>query len=182
MLQPLQGCFRFPREPGVRFATPGYPLESLRDRGKKSKAPHFNRSRSRSRSRTGPSRNSRQSTWIRGGDVLIALCARPVPSLPDPLRRLRHEDIPEGWEPIAPGRAKHAPWEEGPAAGISRRGAETLSRNHAVVVSRGAAERGLGHEPCNLGTWSPNGDWPELRPRVRSPRESLAVLQPPLPV
>jgi hypothetical protein len=32
MLQPLRGCFRFPREPGVRFATPGYPLKSLRDR------------------------------------------------------------------------------------------------------------------------------------------------------
>jgi hypothetical protein len=33
MLQALRGCFRFPREPGVRFATPGYPLRSLRDRG-----------------------------------------------------------------------------------------------------------------------------------------------------
>jgi hypothetical protein len=31
MLQPLQGCFRFPSDPGVRFVTPGYRLKSLRD-------------------------------------------------------------------------------------------------------------------------------------------------------
>jgi hypothetical protein len=39
-LQPLRGCFRFPCEPGVRFATPGYPLKSLRDRGNSPKGLH----------------------------------------------------------------------------------------------------------------------------------------------
>jgi len=29
--------------------------------------------------------------------------------MPDPLPRLQREGIPEGGEPIAPGRAKHAP-------------------------------------------------------------------------
>jgi hypothetical protein len=57
MLQPLQGCFRFPREPGVRFATPGYLLKSLRDRRNKPKDLHRNRSRSRSRSREGSHRH-----------------------------------------------------------------------------------------------------------------------------
>jgi hypothetical protein len=51
MLQPLQGCFRFPSEPGVRFATPGYLLRSLRDRGGRPKGLHRNRSRFRLRSR-----------------------------------------------------------------------------------------------------------------------------------
>jgi hypothetical protein len=46
--------FRFPWEPGVRFATPGCPLQSLRDRENKPKELH--RNRSRSRSRAGPSR------------------------------------------------------------------------------------------------------------------------------
>jgi hypothetical protein len=48
-----------------------------------------------------------------------------------------------------------------------------LSRNHAVVVSRGAAEcaeRGAGHEPCNLGNRSANGNWPACLPKVHSPR------------
>ena len=47
----------------------------------------------------------------RGGDVLIAMGDFRVPSIPDPLPSLRRAGIPEGWEPIAPGRAKHAPGE-----------------------------------------------------------------------
>ena len=46
-----------------------------------------------------------------GGDALVVLGDCRVPSMPDPLPRLRREGIPEGWEPIAPGRAKHAPGE-----------------------------------------------------------------------
>jgi hypothetical protein len=47
----------------------------------------------------------------RGGDVLVAMGDCRVPSVPDPLPRFRRAGIPEGWERIAPGRAKHAPGE-----------------------------------------------------------------------
>ncbi len=55
ILQPLQGCFRLLREPGVRFATPGYPLKSLRDRGGTSRTGLH---RKRSRFRAGPHRRN----------------------------------------------------------------------------------------------------------------------------
>ncbi len=52
-------------------------------------------------------------------------------------------------------------------------GCNAPSRNYAAVVSRGAAEsaeKGAGHEPCNLGNRSPKGDWPACLPKVHSPR------------
>jgi hypothetical protein len=96
-LQPLRCCFRFPRESGVRFATPGYPLKSLRDRGNKPKGLF----RSRSRYRTGPSRPCLRWKWVRGGDVLIAL------GMDQERRRGRHHPVPEvftGFKRVNPAR------------------------------------------------------------------------------
>jgi len=61
MLQPLRGCFPFPREPGVRFATPGYPLKSLRDKER------------------GHGRNSAESRNSIGTDVQSNSKSNPMP-------------------------------------------------------------------------------------------------------
>ena len=44
--------------------------------------------------------------WLRNGDEDVA-----APFDAAHFVCLRRERIPEGWEPIAPGRAKHAPGE-----------------------------------------------------------------------
>ena len=167
VLHPLRGCFRFPREPGVRFATPGYPIESLRDRGGKPKGLLRNRSRSRAgpqRRNAGPTPHREESPGARPtalaprvgigigigigieneevgeepGSIPIPI-AIPIP-IPGPLFALRKWRLPKA--------TRTAPPRSGEALGRATR-TSPLNAVECRKMTRAKTRRRRGNGPLN---------------------------------